>query len=147
MKNLVILLSPLILMFAVNGYAAEKNKSVNAHQEFNLKVVYGDKVSEFTVSGSHGSATTNPANRNKSGTLKFSFGGEVKERNLQEKDLKFLFAEIGKVKGSNQKHLCDDRGYIEVVNGQTKSIGCLGSTTKVAKQLTSMANLLSALVK
>jgi len=147
MKNLITLLSTLILIFAVNGYGAEKKKSVNAHQEFNLKVVYGDKVSEFTVRASHGSATATPANSNKGGTLKFSSGDEVKERSLQEKDLKFLFAEVGKVKGSNQKNLCDDRGYIEVVNGKTKNIGCLGSTTKVAKQLTSMANLLSALVK
>lgn len=143
--NLLANLVLTVLFFSsVNVLSAEKVKASGKLDSFNLKVVYGDKTSEFILIGV---STDKKAKAEKGGVLKFSSNGQTKQRDVAEKDLKFLFAEIKKIRGSNQKHLCDDRGYIEIVNGVNKSVGCLGSKTKVAKQLTSMANLLTAMVK
>lgn len=127
-----------ILLFCLNSFAAKAkvSKAPDA-KEFNLKVVYGDRLSEFKV------------NKNsKGGQIHFfNNNGQEKMRSLDEKDINFLFSEYKKMKGSNNIHLCDQRHYMEISSGTKKSVSCLGSSTKIAKQMTGMSNLLLALLR
>ena len=113
-----------------------KNKDASV-TDFNLKVVFGEKVSDFKVSPD-----------SKGGVVHFeNSNGEKRQKILVEKDFKFLLSEASKVKESNDKSLCDQRQFIEMKFGKNTKVGCLGSTTKSAKQLAKIANLLSLIVQ
>ena len=116
----------------------QKKSLVTAQAEKNLKVkvTYDDKISEFLI-----------IKEKTGGTLHFTNSeGLKKDRHLTDKDMKYLISEASSLKGSNTKSLCN-RQYIELTDGKKQTTGCIGSETKIAKQLLNISNLLSEIVK
>jgi hypothetical protein len=106
-------------------------------KNLHLKVVYGEKITDFEVT-----------REKNGGVLQFSNNfGQKKSHSLSEKDVKFLGSEVKKMNESNDIRLCDSRKYIELNSGEKKLIGCIGSSTKTAKKLSELANLFSGIVR
>jgi hypothetical protein len=126
------LITSLFFFSILANAATSKAKSNNLH----FKVVYGDKISDFKISKTK-----------KGGLLSFSNSeGAKKERTLSDKDMKYFMKETSSYQKGNDQSLCSER-YIEFKEKEKTIVGCIGSKTKIAKQLLDMSNLLSGIIR
>lgn len=102
--------------------------------DFELKVVYGSKVSNFKISESNHKFFLERYH---------NMSADKEHIEISKKNHAYLIKEISKVKGpSNQISFCS-RTYIKFNFEQNELVGCLGSTTPLGSKLLELANLLS----
>ena len=124
------------LILLVTSLSTPAFSAVNTKEEMHFKIVYGDKTTDLGV-----------AKEKKGGTLYFSNNyGQEKTVALDQKTIEGLLKGSKTFSASNDQNLCP-RNYIQFDSKQKTLYGCLGSKTKIAKQLITSANQLSTLVR
>lgn len=127
MKNInILILSLVFLMGESKAYAAL----------IKVKVVFGEKTSEFKLSKTSAG-----------GNLDFSDNNGVKKsRKLSSKELIDLASQVSNLRGiSNQLEFCN-RTFIKLSHGKKDVYGCLGAQNQMATDLERFSNLLSLII-
>ena len=98
-------------------------------------VAYGEKISVFEINKTKTGAVLNFENNY----------GKKTVRELSQDDYKYLLKTAQNYKGANQKQFCQ-RSFILFESKKKTHLGCLGSTTPIARSLQKTTNLLSLLL-
>ena len=126
--------------FSISGQAAKSKpvkleKKLTAISPINLKIVYGERVTNYSISKSKTAAT-----------IDFSNNLGIKNKKLiTSEDYLFLKSKLTKLPGKpNSIEFCM-RNYIAISQDSNKTIACLGSPNAYAKGALEVTNLISLL--
>jgi hypothetical protein len=105
---------------------------VEAADDFQVKVVYGEKTTEFRI--------------HDSGKVEFvnNYGMKTSKK-LKSNDLKFLRDRVAKIKGPSNKLKNCPNTYVTLRQNKSQLNGCLGTQNTTARELQKVANLLALL--
>ncbi|MBX2986659.1 MAG: hypothetical protein KF802_02070 [Bdellovibrionaceae bacterium] len=134
-KQLILALT----LAAAPAFAAKKKTAraaiPPAKNELRFQVVYGDRVSQFSITPFAKGATVKFMNN----------AGSQGVRDISQTDYQFLREKIEKTKGkTNDRGLCP-RSFVTAISGRKQLTGCLGANNPVARELQQTVGVLSVL--
>ena len=121
----------IFFLMSIQGttYGAEAKKI--AAVPMNLSVNYGDKTTKYEIIKTTAGGKITLSNNE----------GLLSTKEISLKNYNYLISRAKKVKDTNKKEFCQ-RNYIELSAGSKKSLGCIGSGSSTARDLTQLSNLL-----
>lgn len=98
-----------------------------------VDVLFGDRRTNFLLEKSTAGGILSFRNNQ----------GRKRTQNLSAENYKYLSSRLTQKRETNLKEFCPRR-YVEITNGTSKTLGCIGSGNAVARDLTKIVNLMAA---